>query len=721
MKKIVLAILVGMFVCSGLSAAVQPDMNTTHTVTRSFSAPTQLPENAYVNIAFDEANGYLMEQGKPMIPSYTETFTYPFGTVITDVTVTPSSLQAQSVNRLVAPTPPMAVAGSLLGTEQTVSYGADPYPETWYTYRVGCGRVGADLSVIVTVEVYPVKYFPATGTLQWTPSADISIDFTPTEPRPANRETYQFVIIAPSEYSSQIAPLVTHKIGQGVTTKFVSMTDITSGTYFPAQGRDDAEKVKYFIKNAIETWTTRSVMLVGGSTKLPVRETHVYIADDPTYGDEIFVSDLYFADIYNATGAFCSWDSNGNNIFGEFDWLGQTDVVDLHPDVYLARIPVTSSSQVTTSVNKFIGYETTPGYLQSWFPNLVVCGGDSFDDTNKVDEGEYSNQKVIDLLVSFIPNKLWCSNGKLTSLAPTGVANIVSAINAGCGFVDFSGHGNTNIWATHPHDSGSWVPTPAGGIRTNDIAGLSNGNKLPIVTVEACSTAKFASDLNCFNWAFVYNPSGGAIGTFGATGIGYSYIGTGVSQGLVGKIGLDTYRAYKTDGATSFGELWGRALNRYIKSSMTDADYKTVEEWQSMGDPTLAIAEDSQPPAKPATPSGPASGKVGTAYTYTTSTTDPEGDKISYMFDWGDGTTSGWIGPYNSGSVASTQKTWTAKGDFSVKVVARDAHGIMSVWSDPLPISMPLDYTPDLPLLHFLQLLLERFPNAFPILRALLA
>lgn len=265
-------------------------------------------------------------------------------------------------------------------------------------------------------------------------------------------------------------------------------------------------------------------------------------------------------------------------------------------------------------------------------------------------------------MTGFISNKLWVTNGKLTGLVPTGVANIKSAINDGCGFVDFHGHGAETIWATHPHNNFDiWVPSPTGGIFANDIQTLSNGDKLPIVTVEACSTAKFASSSNCFNWAFIHNSNGGAIGAFGATGIGYSYTGTGVIQGLIGKIGLDTFKAYKLDKAISFGEMWSKALGRYIKVSMSDVDYKTVEEWQSFGDPTLTIAEKSQPPLKPSTPNGPPSGNTGTEYTYTTSTTDPESDKIYYLFDWGDGSTSGWVGPFNSGATASAKKPGVSK------------------------------------------------------------
>ena len=40
--------------------------------------------------------------------------------------------------------------------------------------------------------------------------------------------------------------------------------------------------------------------------------------------------------------------------------------------------------------------------------------------------------------------------------------------------------------------------------------------------------------------------------------------------------------------------------------------------------------------------------------------TDPDGDNVLYYIDWGDGTNSGWLGPYPSGQQASAQKTWSA-------------------------------------------------------------
>jgi hypothetical protein len=123
-------------------------------------------------------------------------------------------------------------------------------------------------------------------------------------------------------------------------------------------------------------------------------------------------------------------------------------------------------------------------------------------------------------------------------------------------------------------------------------------------------------------------------------------------------------------------------------------------------------------PGKPSTPAGPANGTVGQTYTYSSSTTDLDGDQLSYLFDWGDGTNSGWVGPYNSGSTASAIHIWTAKGKYQIKVKAKDIHAVESIWSDSLPIKMPA--SSELPRVHFLDRILERFPHLFPVLRYIL-
>lgn len=99
----------------------------------------------------------------------------------------------------------------------------------------------------------------------------------------------------------------------------------------------------------------------------------------------------------------------------------------------------------------------------------------------------------------------------------------------------------------------------------------------------------------------------------------------------------------------------------------------------------------NNPPEKPATPTGPASGKPGIQYLYTTTTTDPDGDQVFYMWDWGDGNFSDWIGPFNSGATASATYSWASQGQYSIKVKAKDSYGDESDWSDPLAVTMPLN------------------------------
>jgi hypothetical protein len=123
----------------------------------------------------------------------------------------------------------------------------------------------------------------------------------------------------------------------------------------------------------------------------------------------------------------------------------------------------------------------------------------------------------------------------------------------------------------------------------------------------------------------------------------------------------------------------------------------------------------SNPPTKPTTPQGNQEGTIRQNYTYSTSSIDSDGDQIFYLFDWGDGSISEWIGPYNSGATCEAEHTWTVKGNYNIKVKAKDSNGAESSWSDPLSITMP--YSFNRPLLQCLELLFQRFPHTLQILR----
>jgi len=94
-------------------------------------------------------------------------------------------------------------------------------------------------------------------------------------------------------------------------------------------------------------------------------------------------------------------------------------------------------------------------------------------------------------------------------------------------------------------------------------------------------------------------------------------------------------------------------------------------------------------PVTPLQPSGPTSGAANVEYTYSSVTTDPDGDQVYYWFDWGDGSNSGWVGPFSSGSSGSAKHIWSSKGNYNVKVKAKDVNNAESGWSKSLSVKMP--------------------------------
>jgi len=96
----------------------------------------------------------------------------------------------------------------------------------------------------------------------------------------------------------------------------------------------------------------------------------------------------------------------------------------------------------------------------------------------------------------------------------------------------------------------------------------------------------------------------------------------------------------------------------------------------------LKTESENQPPMQPRMPDGPAVGHIDEEYTYTTNTTDPEMDDIYYMFDWGDGNFSDWIGPFSSGQTANASHTWIEQNVYQIRVKAKDSLSYESNWSE---------------------------------------
>ena len=114
----------------------------------------------------------------------------------------------------------------------------------------------------------------------------------------------------------------------------------------------------------------------------------------------------------------------------------------------------------------------------------------------------------------------------------------------------------------------------------------------------------------------------------------------------------------------------------------------------------------NNPPDKPVI-KGPPNGKPGIEYTFCITTTDPDGDSLHAIFDWGDGTSSGWLGTFESGEEICDNHTWNDRGNYIITVTLRDDYG--ATVTATLEISIPRARTYCL-----------RFADMFPILQRIL-
>lgn len=592
MKRILPLLLIGVFVTSGFSAAVGiNNQSTIFSVDEyiEFSDPVMTSEDAFLTVNLKEATSSVTTPGDPTLPFYTKLFTFPFGTIISEVCVSASFEKTIALTKPVLPAvQPSPVSETSLnplahkqGKNDAVYDDRGTYPTSRLQYRVGAGLQGNNHVVLVSVAYYPVQYLPQENILLFTPEVHLTVKYTPSPPPFSISNDTSLLVIAPEEFTEAVQPLLVHKNQYGVQTELLTLEWIAE--HFT--GRDLPEQIKYAIKDAIETNSISSVLLVGGVDNLPIRQSEVEL----WHWNEEVITDLYYSDIYDSSGGFSSWDTNHNDLFGE-----SSDNVDHYPDVHLGRLACASVEEVGLVVDKIIHYETET-FGSDWFDTMIFIGGNTFR-WSPGNDGEENNEILMGIMSDFTPEVIWTSLGNFNR------RTISNTITQGAGFLDYSGHG-------FEHGMGTYTPS---GLQmkyyfTRYITDLENGYKLPIMFFDACLTAKIdfvlqdlldyreylvvnilakilrmdtTKRLPCYAWAFVSHPDGGAIATIGATRTAYGGIDSGA-----GKMSIEFFSAYHT--SAYLGEMMTEMQNNYIRDVPDDAF--TVEEFMLLGDPTLKI------------------------------------------------------------------------------------------------------------------------------------
>ncbi|NQT39201.1 MAG: proprotein convertase P-domain-containing protein, partial [Planctomycetes bacterium] len=232
---------------------------------------------------------------------------------------------------------------------------------------------------------------------------------------------YEYVVITSAALADTFQDLVDQKTSRGLSAGIVT-TEYVSANYTGTENGDLADKIRHFISDAYANWGTEWVLLGGDTEIIPVRG--VYAAVGSTV-DNALPTDMYYACLDG------TWNGDGDGLWGEAnDGTGGGDI-DLAPEVYIGRAPVSNATEAFNFVAKTVRYETTTHANV----DTAVWLGESLDASTF---GSYSGIPIRD---QSLPDD-WNVVEMYDSAGGWTAGDLLNQLNASPNIVNHLGHAN---------------------------------------------------------------------------------------------------------------------------------------------------------------------------------------------------------------------------------------------------------------------------------------
>jgi hypothetical protein len=344
----------------------------------------------------------------------------------------------------------------------------------------------------------------------------------------ASTNAADFLIISHENFSASLEPLRLARQNQGMTAKLVDVEDVYDEFGFGLHG---PQAIRDFLAYARTHWATspRYVVFAGDASLDPRNYQNA--------GNFDFVPTKLLDATFNETASD--------------DWLADFDN-DGIADVAVGRLPVRTVAEASLVVSKILNF--IPANVPQAALLVADDPGVSFD-------FETATDNVQALLPASMPvQRVNIRTEPSTAQATT---DIVNGFNSGKAIVNYSGHGNVDVW------------TGASIFTTDNASALTNGHLLPFVVVMDCLNGYFQDPLLLsLSEAFLKAPNGGAVAAFASSGLTTTF---GQRQ-----MELQLY-------ATLYGSppmAVGDAI-KIAKAASGDRDVRTT--WIYFGDPSIKI------------------------------------------------------------------------------------------------------------------------------------
>lgn len=309
----------------------------------------------------DKRDLFVDEIGRPMLPLKHIRISLPPNANLENISaVSLASNELELSNKVLPSQPDVPTSSSFTANGwsfDSCTYSSTAYFPTniLYDYRV----IHWQDSSFLDVAVAPCQYDALNSKIYHHTKIEINYDYTiiSEEMSIGNRNVqtdiglpfYEYVIITPDSLANAFDRFIQWKRAKGYNVGVVSISDILNNTYLTgdlvSQIYDDAGKLRQYLTYSYNAVGTKYALLGGDYTMVPIRYGATFD------GDDTVPTDMYFSDM---TG---NWDSNSNQIYGEF----VEDGIDFVPEIYVGRLLCNSAAEVKNWTEKVLRYEINPG------------------------------------------------------------------------------------------------------------------------------------------------------------------------------------------------------------------------------------------------------------------------------------------------------------------------------------------------------------------------
>jgi hypothetical protein len=394
---------------------------------------------------------------------------------------------------------------------------------------------------------------PVAGPEAPVPPATWSPTFRPT----TDGSAVEYVIVTSEAMADSFEVLADWKTRKGVQA-VVRTIEWIEETY--PNGVDRAEQLRFFLEDAYYNWGTLWVLLGGDTEVIPIRYA-VHGFTNPPYP---IPTDYYYSCING------NWNGDGDALFGEALPSGQQsggDTIDLSPDLWVGRAPVSTAGQASIFIHKVIDYEKAVG-LNSLYPTSVLLLGEQLSPS--LDGALFCENVLPRLPAGFRTVRMYENYQSYPGALPELRNRVLDSLNTGFAIVHHVGHGFRTT-----------MSVGSGTLNNADIDNLNNGPRQSVVYGINCASASI--DFNAIGERFLKNSDGGGVAFIGSTRI--SFAGTEFLE-----MQNEFYELVFQDSVTAVGEALALSKVPFIDISESE----NIHRWLMfsivlLGDPELPI------------------------------------------------------------------------------------------------------------------------------------